>query len=258
MDRPKMILFDYGQTLISEEKFDGVRGSRAVLEYAVENKYHRTAEEIQAVAQELNRELGRFDPEKRHLFQVEIPNDMFCSYLYESQGIRLSISGAERDRIFWDAASWGKPTEGIEKFLGFLKENKIRTGVISNISYCAEAVRERIQRLLPDNEFEFIIATSEYLYRKPNRRIFELALEKAGLAASEVWYVGDQYQCDIVGAKGAGIMPLWYIGAIDMPYTRRDDVLTVESWEEARALLEDCKANQGGEGIAGDSAYIKE
>lgn len=238
MDKPKMILFDYGQTLVSEEKFDGTRGTGALLEYAVENKYHRTAKEIQAVADKLNSELGRFDPQKRHLFQVEIPNHMFSSYLYESQGIRLSISGAKRDQVFWDAASPGKPTEGIEQFLGFLKENGIRTGVISNISYCGEALSQRIHGLLPDNAFEFIIATSEYLYRKPNRRIFELALEKAGLAADEVWYIGDQYECDIVGAKNAGIMPLWYIGAIDMPYMERDDVLMVKNWKEVQAYLQ--------------------
>ncbi len=238
MKEPKMILFDYGQTLVAEEKFDGVRGTRAVMEYAVENKYGRTAEEIQAVADEMNRELGRFDPARRHLFQVEIPNHMFSSYLYESQGIKLSISGAEFDRVFWNAASPGKPTAGIEAFLRFLKERGIRTGVISNITYSGEAVSERIHRLLPENEFEFIIATSEFLYRKPNRRIFELALEKAGLSPEEVWYTGDQYECDIVGAGGAGLTPLWYIGAIDLPYEERDDVLTVKCWEEARKLLE--------------------
>lgn len=249
MEEPKMILFDYGQTLVSEERFDGVRGTREVLKYAVENKYGRTAEEIQAEADAMNRELGRFDPAKRHLFQLEIPNHMFARYLYESQGVKFSISGAEFDRVFWDAASPGKPTVGIEAFLSFLKGRGIRTGVISNISYAGEAVSERIHRLLPDNEFEFILATSEYLYRKPNRRIFELALKKAGLAPEQVWYAGDQYECDIVGAKGAGITPLWYIGAIDLPYEERDDVLAVKSWEEAKGVLLGCAP--GPSGISG-------
>lgn len=70
--------------------------------------------------------------------------------------------------------------------------------------------------MIPTNHFEFVIASSEYLYRKPNRRIFELALEKAELSASEVWYIGDQYECDIVGARNAGLFPVWYIGAADM------------------------------------------
>lgn len=237
MKKPKMILFDYGQTLVNEQLFDGVKGTAAVLKYATKNKYNKSAEEVQAYANRLNQELGRFDPEKKHLFQVEVPNYMFIKYLYESQGIEIALCPEEIDRVFWDAAAPGKPTEGITEFLAFLKENRIRTGVISNISYSGNAVIERINNCIPENDFEFIIATSEYLYRKPNKRIFELALEKAELQPEDVWYIGDQYQCDIVGAKGAGLFPVWYIGAIDMKYEPREDVLTIGNWKELMELL---------------------
>lgn len=238
MKKPKMILFDYGQTLISEAKFDGIKGTEAVLQYATRNKYNKTAAEIQEEADAINRELGRFDPLKRHLFQVEVPNYMFTSYLYTSQGIDIPLTSDEIDRIFWDAAAPGTPTEGIQDFLAFLGRQNIRTGVISNIAYCGRAVEERINSLLPDNQFEFILATSEYLFRKPNRRIFELALEKAELAPADVWYIGDQYECDIKGAAGAGLFPVWYIGAIDLPYEEHKEVLTVRSWRELEEKLE--------------------
>ena len=39
MKKPKMILFDYGQTLVNEQRFNGVRGTEAVLKYATKNKY---------------------------------------------------------------------------------------------------------------------------------------------------------------------------------------------------------------------------
>lgn len=237
MNKPKMILFDYGQTLVNEQTFDGVKGTEAVLKYATKNKYNKTGEEIQAYASAINKELGRFDPERRHLFQIEVPNCMFTKYLYESQGVEVDLSSEEIDNVFWDAAAPGKPTDGIEEFLEFLKENQIRTGVISNISYCGNAVERRINNCIPDNDFEFIIATSEYMYRKPNKRIFELALEKADLQPEDVWYIGDQYQCDIVGAKDAGLLPIWYIGAIDMKYEAREDVLTVKSWKELMEVM---------------------
>ena len=127
MIKPKMILFDYGQTLVNEVSFDGVKGTEAVLKYAVKNKYNKTAEEVQNFANQLNKEIGRFDPEKRHLFQYEIP------------------------------------TNGIDEFLTFLKHQDIRTAVISNISYSGNAVIKRINDCIPNNDFEFIIATSEYL-----------------------------------------------------------------------------------------------
>lgn len=239
MEKPKMVLFDYGQTLVAEQKFDGIKGTEAVLQYATKNKYHLTAEQVQAKADELNREAGRFDPEKRHLLQIEIPNTMFTPYLYESQGIEIALSSAEIDTVFWNAAAPGAPTEGIERFLEYLKDKGIRTGVISNISYDPSVVAERINRLLPENAFEFILTSSHFMFRKPNKRIFDLALEKAGLQPGEVWYVGDQYECDVKGSLHAGLLPVWYIGAIDLPYTEDESILTVTDWDELRRRMEE-------------------
>lgn len=237
MKIPKMVLFDYGQTLIAE-KFDGIKGTAAVLQYATKNKYHLSAEQVQAKANEINLELGRFDPEKRHLFQIEIPNTMFTPYLYESLGIKIALSNAEIDTVFWNAAAPGVPTEGIREFLRYLKNKGIRTGVISNICYAPSVVVERINRLLPENTFEFIITSSNFIFRKPNKRIFDLALEKAELQPDEVWYIGDQYECDVKGSLNAGLQPVWYIGAIDLPYTEDKSILTVADWNELRLQME--------------------
>lgn len=237
MQKPKMILFDYGQTLVAEQAFDGLRGTQAVMGYALRNRYGYTAQQVQAEAEQINLDLGRADPETRPLRQVEVPNHMFTSFLYQSMGIELSLTPSQIDRVFWDAASPGKPTEGIEDFLRFLQERGIRTGVISNITYCGEVVCERIHRLLPENHFEFILPSSEYLFRKPHSRIFRLALEKAQLPPEDVWYIGDNYNCDVVGAQAAGLYPVWYTGATEAPPVRTD-VLTVNDWDALRALLE--------------------
>ena len=237
MKIPKMILFDYGQTLITEQRFDGIQGTEAVLKYATRNKYNLTAEQIQERANELNKEFGRYDPGKKHLLQIEIPNTMFTPYLYDSLGIEIALSNAEIDTVFWDAAAPGAPAEGMENFLEYLKNKGIRTGVISNISYAQSAVAGRINRMLPGNSFEFIITSSNYIFRKPNRRIFDLALEKAGLNPDETWYIGDQYECDIKGALNAGIFPVWYIGAIDLPYKDDKNILTVKTWDNLMEIM---------------------
>lgn len=239
MKTPKMILFDFGQTLAAQQKFDGVKGTEAVLQYATKNKYHLTAEQVQAKANEINQELGRFDPEKSHLFEIEVPNIMFAPYLYESLGIEIGLSSSEIDTVFWNTASPETPTEGIEDFLEYLKEKGIRTGVISNITFAPSVVAERINRLLPNNDFEFIVASSNYIFRKPNKRLFDLALEKADLKPDEVWYIGDNYECDVKGSSNAGMLPVWYIGAIKLPYKEDKNILTVTSWDELRRRMEE-------------------
>ena len=35
MKLPEMILFDYGQTLVNEQKFDGIKGTEAVLKLSL-------------------------------------------------------------------------------------------------------------------------------------------------------------------------------------------------------------------------------
>ncbi len=237
MKIPKMILFDYGQTLIAEQRFDGIKGTEAVLKHATRNKYNLTAEQIQERANELNKEFGRYDPEKKHLLQIEIPNTMFTPYLYDSLGIEIALSNAEIDTVFWDAAAPGVPTEGIENFLEYLKNKGIRTGVISNIAYAQSVVAGRINHMLPGNSFEFIITSSNYIFRKPSKRIFDLALEKSGLNPDETWYIGDQYECDIKGALNAGIFPVWYIGAIDLPYKDDKNILTVKTWDKLMEIM---------------------
>ena len=208
------------------------------MRYATKNKHNHTAEDIQAAADSINSELGRFDPERRHLFQIEVPNHMFTAYLYQSMGIELSLTPKEIDRIFWDAASPAVPTDSIEDFLEFLYEQKIRTGVISNITYSGEIVAGRINRLVPQNHFEFVLSTSEYMFRKPNRRIFDLALERAGLLPEDVWYVGDNYLCDVVGARNAGLFPVWYTGASHSIHDdNKDQTLVISHWVELMNML---------------------
>lgn len=238
-----MIIFDYGQTLVAEEKFDGVKGTAAVLKHAVENKYNLTPEQVQEEANSINQELKRFDPVARVQNTVEIPNHMFTGYLYESLGIKIDLSSEEIDRIFWDAASPGQPTKGLPELLSFLYDNHIRTAVLSNITYAGSVVSERINHLIPDNHFEFILPTSDYLFRKPHTRIFNLALEKAGLKAEDVWYVGDNYACDIVGARNTGLFPIWYKGAVDFKQDDHDDVLTIMAWTELEKYVLSCIAD---------------
>ena len=80
---------------------------------------------------------------------------------------------------------------------------------------------ERLNRLLPMNEFEFVMTSSDYIVRKPNRILFDIALRKAGLCAGEVWYCGDNPQADIEGAAQVGIYPIWYDNETDREYKDR-------------------------------------
>ena len=72
-----------------------------------------------------------------------------------------------------------------------------------------------------------------------------MTLEKAELKPDEVWYIGDQYECDVKGSLNAGLLPVWYKGAIDLPYiiegepSMEKNILTVTNWDELRMRMEE-------------------
>ena len=56
--------------------------------------------------------------------------------------------------------------------------------------------------------FENIIKAGEVGLWKPDPRIFQLALERLKVNASNAYYIGDNYYSDILGAESAGIKPI--------------------------------------------------
>ncbi|MBR3502684.1 MAG: HAD family hydrolase [Clostridia bacterium] len=208
MKRPKMILFDYGGTILREPDCDFLRGERAVFEHVVKNPRGLTPEDMSRFETRLYRE---WDAARKLGFE---PGELQpLRFKYEFNEIELDVSLAEAENILWDNASpltEDCRTPHILEALDALRRSGVRSGVVSNIGWSAAALRRRIDLLLPDNGFEFVIASCAYGIRKPDRRLFDLALRKAQLPPEDVWFCGDTFETDIVGAAAAGLTPVFY------------------------------------------------
>jgi putative hydrolase of the HAD superfamily len=240
MNRPKMIIFDYGNTIVKESASNILKGTEAVLREASNNPNNVTPEEINALADELNAEIGRYSQDFEKDTLLEVHNHIFQKYLYEYFEIELTKTSEEVERIFETVAFGGEPTKDIGKLLSYIDTKEIRSSVISNISFSGSLLNERIIGYVPGHKFEFIIASSEYIFRKPHKRIFELALRKAKLEPCDVWYCGDNAVCDVDGASACGIYPVWYKGALDKPskYIPKSNHLVVNDWNELIEILD--------------------
>ena len=239
MKKPSMILFDYGHTLCYEPNWDSVRGNKALLPYITKNPYNKTLEDIVAGVSLIY---------GKHLESIrangyDISGQVGDRVLYEYLGIEFSLTPLEQEIVFWRAASEGAIMPNADKMLDHLHLLGIRTGVISNLLWSGEALRERLDRLLPNNHFEFIMTSSDYIFRKPNPILFEIALRKAGLPASEVWYCGDNPEKDIEGASAVGIFPVHYDNDIEKSRDRIAEIkpkcehLYIKEWDELIRIL---------------------
>ena len=236
MTAPKMILFDNGSTLTWEPAPDPLRATRAIMPHVTKNPLGLTAEEILAAVQPVFKEI---QPVREAGF--ELHERMLAKLSYGRLGIEFDVDFPEFERIFWTALSPGEITPHADELLDRLNAKGVRTGVISNIIFSGDGLRARLDRLLPNNRFEFVVASSEYAVRKPGRSLFEIAAFKAGLEPGEIWYCGDSVRKDVIGSHDAGMIPVLYAGvpnldktpdaAADFPYLR------IADWREMIELL---------------------
>ena len=102
-----------------------------------------------------------------------------------------------------------------------LKERGLIIGLLTNASKEAISIHRKLGL---EPYLDFVVTSEEVGSDKPQPPIFLKALERAGVEASEAVHVGDQYQMDIIGARGVGISPILidrynlYPDITDCPY----------------------------------------
>lgn len=241
MTKPEMIIFDYGHTILYEPNHSAENGNKAIFEYINSNPDHVTFENFNKTCLEL------FAKIKANRGTLEIHEHHFLRLLYDYLNITLSVSIPEAERIIWNGISEGAVMPYAAEMLDYLDDNGIRTAVISNLNWSGDALTERINRLIPNHKFEFVLASSEYVFPKPYSMMFEIALKKAGLSADKVWFCGDNIYADINGANSVGIFPVFYEGTTgqENPFASQNDKqeigfehLHIHHWSEMLDILE--------------------
>ena len=239
-----MIIFDYGHTLLYEPDWDSVRGAAELLKYATKNPNNCTLDDVRKGAALI---FGTHIENIRRI-GYDVCGQVGNKVLYEYLGIEFSLTPLEMEIIFLTAACKGAVMPDADKMLDYINGKGIRSAIISNLLWSGDALTERLNRLLPNNQFEFVMTSSDYLMQKPNRILFDIALQKSGISADEIWYCGDNPQADIEGATQVGIYPIWYdndtgkddkdCSGIQMP---RCEHLHIREWNDMINLLERIK-----------------
>ncbi|MBQ3160492.1 MAG: HAD-IA family hydrolase [Oscillospiraceae bacterium] len=208
MKKPEMIIFDYGHTLLYQPGFNTSNGSKALYEYIAENPRNISFEEFDKTIIDIFAKIKAYRGG-----MIEIHEYAFLKIAMEYMDITLSVSFEEAEKIIMNGISQGGVMPYADIMLDYLNSKNIRTGVISNICFSGNALKDHIDRLLPNNKLEFVLASSDYIFKKPDPFMYEIALKKAELTADKVWYCGDSIYCDVNGAHNAGIFPVLYEGS---------------------------------------------
>ena len=104
-----------------------------------------------------------------------------------------------------------------------LKEKKLKLGLLTNLQ---TEVDSMCRNLGIADFLDFTVTSAEVGADKPQPPIFLKALELARVQPGEAIHVGDQYQNDVLGARGVGISPIlldradYYADITDCPRIR--------------------------------------
>ena len=110
-------------------------------------------------------------------------------------GVKLPKWESQYERLYTDTKDCLKKLSRIYKI-----------GVIANQSL---GTSERLENLGVRKYIDLIIASAEEGVSKPDRRIFEIALERSCCKPENAVMIGDRIDNDIVPAKQLGMKTIW-------------------------------------------------
>jgi HAD superfamily hydrolase (TIGR01549 family) len=100
-----------------------------------------------------------------------------------------------------------RPVPGGPEFLRRVAR-KVQVGIVTNNTL--DEQQDKLRFLHLDREVELMVVSDDVGVAKPDPRIFAIALARAGRSARETVMVGDSWTNDVLGARAAGIRPVWF------------------------------------------------
>jgi len=118
-------------------------------------------------------------------------------------GARRALSGIEEYQRTMNV--WESVPQFVAPTLVELRRLGYKLVVVSNAN---GTVRQAFQRIGLFDLVDVIVDSAEEGFEKPDRRLFDVALRRAGANHSRALHVGDIYHIDVAGARAAGLTPV--------------------------------------------------
>ncbi len=187
MYAPRAILVDIGETLFKEQPMDW----RAAAE-ALAARFHALL------------------PGARDLEAAQEDRPDTWTVLAWLETMLPAPLAAEAEILVWEAGVRMEPMPGALEALAAFRAAGIPVGAVSNTRFSGRAYMEVLPRR--GLAVDFVVSSADVRARKPDPAIFRAALDRLGLPAKDVWFVGDSYEKDVLGAAAAGLFPVRFGG----------------------------------------------
>ena len=158
--------------------------------------------------------LAAADPLARHELDMGLApkaSDQHRGFLYFNRVLeRAGVTPSEKTDAALDELReyhnsvnlWETIPEGVPEALERMREMGLRLAIVSNAN---GRLRVLMARMGLARHFEVMLDSNEEGVEKPDRRLFDIAVERMGARREETVHVGDLFHVDVEGARNAGL-----------------------------------------------------
>ena len=149
-----------------------------------------------------------------------------CSAL-AAHGVPLALCHRIADEMTDRKEALVRPFDGALEALAALRQRGHRLGLLTNGSSSFQ--RRKLLRFELEPLFDVVLIEGELGYGKPDRRVFDAALEFFAVRPAEACMIGDNLTADIAAARDVGIPTIWHdayrVGLPERPIATPDRVI---------------------------------
>ena len=203
-----ILIFDYFETLLNSRSIDFNRGLKPFWESYYKDRC--SFEEMKSYGEELFKVLmsKHATGEEYPFVEKELP--LFAE---KFGGDKLTMDYREEADFLMLCNEFEKDPD-MERFLAECSSRNIPMYVLSNSGFRGGALMEVLDRFAIGKYFKRLWSSADYGRIKPCRDFFELAVETAlnenpSESREDIFFIGDIYETDVIGAKNAGIRSAW-------------------------------------------------
>ena len=131
--------------------------------------------------------------------------------LHKRRGAADSRYPEKIAQLLWDAQPeqnlWRKPIPGMFELVERLSSRGVPVGIISNSE---GRLAELVDELGHGALFPVVVDSGRLGIDKPDPRIFQHTAERLSVPLASIVHVGDAWEADVLGARGAGAEAIWF------------------------------------------------
>ena len=197
----KAIGFDIGGTLVNYNKpLNWSASYKDAIKYMCEkNQIYFTQERFENARSVLEKYNTRVNPREKEVSSDVIFGEIFEKWNEDTSKLKQSKKSFyeffQREAFLYD---------DVKTLLEYCKENNIKCSVYTDVAYGMddEYSLKDIEEI--KDYIDLKLTSANVGYRKPNKKGFEMMLEKFNCKPEEMIYVGDE-QKDIIGPQSIGM-----------------------------------------------------